>query len=143
MPDSQRRPLIRAANWTIGIGLFCALVVLLPGCQQGASKPLVQVSENDFDKLVLKSKQPVLVDFSATWCGPCREMEPVLGELAAEMEGRAAVVQVDVDKAKRLANKYDISGIPCFIVFKDGKPVGRSDGLTSKQQLANMLKAHQ
>jgi thioredoxin 1 len=139
MPDRRRHLLVRAAPWTVGLGLGAALAVLLPGCL-GASKPLTPVTESNFEEVVLRSKQPVLVDFSAKWCGPCRQMEPVLENLAAELEGQVAVVQVDVDTARGLAGRYGVDPIPCFILFKNGKAVAHIVGMTSKRQLITMIK---
>jgi thioredoxin 1 len=120
--------------------LVCGLAVLLPGCQLGGGS-VTAVNESTFDSVVLASKQPVLVDFSATWCGPCKTMEPVLEELAADFKGKAIVVKIDVNQSPNLTKQYGATTIPCFIVFKNGKPVGRAEGVTSKSELADMLKA--
>jgi thioredoxin 1 len=124
------------------LGLGAALLVLLSGCPLGSGKQPIPVSEGEFDRVVLRSKQPVLVDFSASWCGPCRQMEPVLEELASELAGKVKVVQVDVDQAQGLSRKYGVSAIPCFIVFKNGTAVARQVGATSKQHLQTMLQRY-
>jgi thioredoxin 1 len=94
--------------------------------------------ETTFDELVLKSQVPVLVDFYADWCGPCRMIAPLLEELARESSD-AKIVKVDVDNAPQLARRYAISSIPSLKVFEDGKVVDEHVGLASKAQLKAML----
>jgi thioredoxin len=139
MPLSRLFSIVRSARQAVGIALCGAMLVLIPGCHQGTHKPPVQVTENDFDRVVLDSKLPVLVDFSASWCGPCQDMEPVLGELMVELEGKAKIVQVDIDKAPELARRYGASAIPHFVVFKKGKAVAAETGKLSKMTLTAML----
>jgi thioredoxin 1 len=122
----------------VGAGVVCALALLVPGCQSGNT---TDVTESNFDSVVLASQQPVLVDFSATWCAPCRSMEPVIDELAAEYKGRAVVAKIDIDRDPKLARQYGVTAVPCFVVFKSGKAVDRQLGATSKKQLAAMLDA--
>ena len=81
-----------------------------------------QVKSNEFQMEVLESKVPVLVDFSATWCGPCQMMGPVLDQMSAEYEGKAKIVKVDIDESMDLAQKYQIMSVPNMIFFKDGVP---------------------
>lgn len=81
-----------------------------------------QIKSNEFQMEVLESKVPVLVDFSATWCGPCQMMGPVLDQLAAEYEGKAKILKVDIDQSMDLAQKYQIMSVPSMIIFKDGAP---------------------
>ncbi len=100
------------------------------------------VTEFEFDETVLKSKTPVLVDFYAVWCSPCRMQAPVLDELASELSGKIKVCKVNVDEAERLAINYGINSIPALLVFKDGKVVEKSVGLTSKAELSSMLIRH-
>jgi thioredoxin 1 len=103
------------------------------------TQPKVEhANESNFDQLVLKSDLPVLVDFYADWCGPCRMIAPVLEELAKETPD-ARIVKVDVDQASQLAARYGVSSIPNLIVFKDGDIATRHVGLASKAQLKSLL----
>ena len=97
-----------------------------PGSSGGASKPLTPVATvEEFDREVLQAAQPVLVDFFATWCGPCKRLAPTLGRLAADYEGRAGFVRVDVDKSPDLTQQYDIKGYPTVLLFKGGQVIQR------------------
>jgi thioredoxin 1 len=93
---------------------------------------------SNFQKTVLKADKPVLVDFYADWCGPCRMLSPVLEELARETPG-ARVVKVNIDDSPELATRYRISSIPALVLFRDGKPVSQLVGLAPKQTLRKML----
>ena len=101
---------------------------------------IVHITEDQFDEAVLKSDFPVLVDFFATWCGPCKMMEPVLEQLSEE-NTNVKFVSVDTDEAERLAIKYGISSIPCMILFKNGEEADRSIGAVPKAKLAEMINA--
>lgn len=102
-----------------------------------------QVKTNEFQQEVLESKVPVLVDFSATWCGPCQMMGPVLEQMAAEYEGKAKIVKVDIDESMELAQKYQIMSVPNMIIFKDGAPkdavVGAVPAVYLKEKLDKYL----
>ena len=97
------------------------------------------LNEQNFENEVLKSELPVLVDFWATWCGPCKMMGPIVERLATELEGTAKVGKVDVDENPGLAAAFGITSIPTVIVFKDGKPVETSIGLRSADDLKKLL----
>jgi thioredoxin 1 len=97
------------------------------------------VTAADFDSQVLKSSVPVLVDFFAPWCGPCKAMSPVVDALAQEYEGRAKVVKVNVDEQGELAGMFNVMSIPTFILFKDGKPVKGFMGAQPKESVAKLL----
>ena len=94
----------------------------------------------NFESEVLRSDQPVLVDFYADWCGPCRMLAPVLEEIAREYEGGVKVGKVNVDEQMELAQKFGVSSIPLLVVFKDGQPVAKSLGYRPKEEIVNLLK---
>jgi thioredoxin len=104
----------------------------------GAMK-LQQVTEQDFESEVLVSEVPVLVEFGATWCGPCKVVEPELLALAQEYAGRAKVVGVDIDQSPYLARQLGIQSVPTFLVFHQGRPVTGKAGALKKAQLAELL----
>ena len=95
----------------------------------------------NFEQEVLKADKPVLVDFWATWCGPCRMLAPTVEEVAEETEGRAIVGKVNVDDEGELAEKYGIMNIPCLIVFKDGQVANKSVGMIPKPKVEELVKS--
>jgi len=105
---------------------------------------VLHVNEEDFEREVLEASrtQPVLVDFYADWCGPCRALAPVGEELAQELHGRLKVVKLDVDRNDALASKHNVHSIPTLIVFKDGREVERLIGYMPKAQLRQALEKH-
>jgi thioredoxin 1 len=106
--------------------------------QTQVQNTVLHANEESFGDEVLKSQVPVLVDFYADWCGPCRALGPVLEEVARETPD-AKVVKVNVDESPQLAAEYGISSIPNLLVFEDGKIAGQQVGLASKQQLKSLL----
>jgi len=101
----------------------------------------IELNDNNFEKIVLKSEQPVMVDFWAVWCAPCRAIAPYIEQIATEYEGRAIVGKVDIEQSPDVANKYGIRNIPTILFFKGGEMVNKHVGLASKAVLANMLNA--
>ncbi|HHC8875096.1 TPA: thioredoxin [Staphylococcus aureus] len=101
---------------------------------------IVKVTDADFDSKVESGVQ--LVDFWATWCGPCKMIAPVLEELAADYEGKADILKLDVDENLSTAAKYEVMSIPTLIVFKDGQPVDKVVGFQPKENLAEVLDKH-
>ncbi|XP_011042868.1 PREDICTED: thioredoxin Y1, chloroplastic-like isoform X2 [Populus euphratica] len=92
-----------------------------------------------FDELLEKSDKPVLVDFYATWCGPCQFMAPILNEVSAVLQDTVQVVKIDTEKYPSIADKYRIEALPTFIIFKDGKPYDRFEGALTKDQLIQRI----
>jgi len=100
-----------------------------------------EVSEHDFDQVVLKSKTPVLVDFWAEWCGPCRALAPIVEAVAKQYAGAARVVKLNVDDSPAVAQRYGIQGIPTLILFQDGEEKDRIIGAVSIETIARALEA--
>ena len=91
---------------------------------------------------IINSGKPVLIDFYATWCGPCKAMAPVIEQVGKEVQGKARVLKIDVDKNQMLAAKYQIQAVPTFAVFKNGNLVWRHQGGTDKKTLVDTLMSH-
>ena len=100
------------------------------------------VTAGDFDSNVLQSEQPVLVDFWAPWCGPCRRVAPELDAVAEQMTGKARIVKVNVDEEPDLAARYNVQGIPALLIFKGGKVVDQLVGAQPRQVIASRLGEH-
>ena len=89
---------------------------------------------------MIQSDKPVLVDFSAEWCGPCKMMAPILKEVKLEMGDKASIIKVDVDKSPQAANEYQVQGVPTLILFKNGKSLWRKSGVVPKKELVEVIK---
>ncbi len=101
----------------------------------------MKTNTNNFEKEVLQSELPVLVDFFATWCGPCKMLGPVLDQVAKSHEGRAKVLKVDIDEDPELAERFGITAVPTLILFHRGQPVQKVMGMQSPRQLSALLDA--
>ena len=88
---------------------------------------------------LIQSSQPVLVDFFATWCGPCKAMEPVIKDVAKTVAGKVRVVKVDIDKQQQIAQTYNVSAVPTFMIFKEGKIIWRHPGMIDKNSLMKQI----
>ena len=88
---------------------------------------------------LIQSPQPVLVDFFATWCGPCKAMEPVIKDVAKSVEGKVRVVKVDIDKQQQIAQQYNVNAVPTFMIFKNGAAIWRHPGMIDKSSLLSKL----
>lgn len=100
---------------------------------------VIPCQQNDFDQTVLKSEIPVLVDFYANWCGPCKMMSPILEQLALEWEGKLKIVKVDADDAEDLVETYQVQGLPTFALFLDGRVAATFAGAVPKERLKQFV----
>ena len=91
---------------------------------------------------IINSNTPTLVDFYATWCGPCKMMSPILEDLSKDLDGKARILKIDVDKNQVISSKYKVRGVPNLIIFKEGKIVWRQAGVVQKSELMNILKQY-
>jgi len=104
-----------------------------------ASDKIVTITDQNFESEVLKSETPVLVDFWATWCGPCRAVAPVLEQLAEENDGKVRIAKLNVDENQQVAFQFQVSSIPTFILFKDGKMADRMLGAMPKNAFQSFI----
>lgn len=101
----------------------------------------IEVTDSNFEEIVLKSDKPVIVDFWAEWCGPCRMVGPIVNELSDEYEGKAVITKLDVDSNPGVSAKYGIRNIPTILFFKDGEIVDKQVGAVPKSNLEAKLQA--
>ncbi|MFZ5753545.1 MAG: thioredoxin [Bacillota bacterium] len=104
-----------------------------------ASDKVIQLTDSNFKNEVLDSTQPVLVDFWAAWCGPCKMIAPIIDEVAADYQGKVKIGKLNVDENSKTASEYGIMSIPTMVIFKNGKEVNRLVGFMPKAQLAKVL----
>ncbi len=99
----------------------------------------IRLTKNNFETEVLKSDKPVLIDFWADWCGPCRMLAPAVSEIADEFDGKVKVCKVNVDEERELASAFRVSGIPMLVVMKDGQVTNMAVGVRPKSQIVGMF----
>ena len=105
------------------------------------SKNVIAISDSSFDGEVLKSDSPVLVDLTATWCGPCKQLSPIVDKIADENVGKYKVAKVDIDECPSIAQRFRIKGVPTVMVFKGGQVKGQHVGVTNKETLLKLLES--
>ena len=104
-----------------------------------ASENIQVFNDLNWDDEVLKSNDPVLVDFTATWCGPCKALAPIVAQVADELAGKVKVGKLDIDESPLTASKYGVRGVPTLMVFKGGERAAQHVGLTTKQKILNLV----
>lgn len=105
-------------------------------------KMALEITDNSFRETVLESDKPVLVDFWAEWCGPCRMLGPVVEQIASELEGKVIVGKIDVDNNQQVSMEYGIRNIPTLLIFKNGEVVDKLVGVVPKEQIVEKLTPH-
>ena len=103
---------------------------------------VLEIKDDNFEQEVVNSSTPVVVDFWATWCGPCRKLSPVLDEISQNFDGKVKFVKVNVEENVESAKKYSISGLPSLLVFKDGEPLERMTGLMPKSTIISNIEKY-
>ena len=140
----MKRNVAVVSVFALTLGLLVAAVVG-SGCGKSSDRPeanatnVVILSEANFQNEVIAAPQPVLVDFWAPWCGPCRTIGPIVNELAKDFDGRAKVAKVNVDDAPALAQRFEIQGIPTILIFRDGRVVDQVTGVVPRRELTAKL----
>jgi thioredoxin 1 len=103
---------------------------------------LIEVDQGNFENEVLEAEAPVLVNFGAIWCGPCKMLDPIVEELAGDWEGNVKVVHIDVDHNPDIAMKFNVMGVPTLLLFKDGAPLERMTGYKPKTKIIQLFEPH-
>jgi thioredoxin 1 len=101
-----------------------------------------KVTEANYDEIVTRASVPVVLDFGATWCGPCKKLEPIIEELGQEKNGSVIMATIDVGEAPAIAQKFGVMGVPTVIFLKEGQPVHQFTGVVSKDKMSKMLSQH-
>ena len=103
---------------------------------------ILKVNQENFKSEVLEATLPVLIDFTAVWCGPCKMLEPIVKQLATDWAGKVKIVKLDVDENPDLTMNYQVMGVPTLMLFKDGKPVERMTGYQPKDRIVSKVSPH-
>jgi thioredoxin 1 len=110
--------------------------------QEDGMAEIPKLSERTFESEVLNAELPVLVDFTAVWCGPCKMLDPIVQQLANDWQGKAKIMKLDVDDNPQLAMNYQVMGVPTLMLFKNGRPVERQTGYQPKDRLEKKFQPH-
>lgn len=102
---------------------------------------ILHITKENFEQEVVHSKEPVLVDFWATWCGPCKALAPILDEVSTELSGKVKIAKINIDEEEALAAEFKVMSIPTLLLFKDGKVVNKSVGLAPKSEILEFAKS--
>lgn len=144
MPESpSRRAVVRCPFCATLNRVDLARIEQHPKCAE-CGKPIlldrpIAITDADLDRIVAESDVPVIIDFYADWCGPCKAMAPIFDELARERRGQALVTKLDTDRNPNATRRFDVRGIPTLIVFRDGREVAREVGAVPRQRLHALL----
>ena len=103
---------------------------------------LLEINEDNFETEVLNSDLPVLIDFGATWCGPCKMLDPLVEELAEELQDKVKVVLVDIDSNQNITVQYNVMGVPTLMLVKNGEPIERMTGFKPKNKILDIFEPH-
>ena len=103
---------------------------------------LLEINEENFEAEVLKSDLPVLIDFGATWCGPCKMLDPLVMELAEELQGKVKIVHVDIDNNQNITVQFNVMSVPTLMLVKDGQPIERMTGYKPKNKILDIFEPH-
>jgi thioredoxin 1 len=103
---------------------------------------ILSITEPAFEETVLQSQQPVLIEFGATWCGPCKSLEPILHEIAKTLNGKLKVVKIDVDESMNLAMQFQVMSVPTMVLMVNGQEVERMIGLQAREKLVEKIEDH-
>ncbi len=103
---------------------------------------VIEINDENFEQEVCKEEKVTLVDFWATWCGPCRKLSPMIDDLAKEYDGKVKFVKIKADENLQTAQKYSVSGVPCLLVFKNGEPVERMVNIVPKTTIVSNINKH-
>jgi len=101
-----------------------------------------ELTENNFEAFLSETNKPIVVDFWADWCSPCIMQAPIFYELASDLKDKVLFAKVDIDQNEKLVQKYKITSVPCILLFKEGRLIGKTEGLTTKGEMAELLIKH-
>lgn len=135
----------KSAPWLAGLlGLATILFSIGPGCSKPLSteeKASLHLTDAEFDAKIHQNDKPVLIDFTASWCPPCRYMDPILAELEEQRSDLITIVKVDIDANPHLAERFQITGVPTFYIYRDGKALAAQSGARGKEDFVAWIEA--